>query len=137
MQVELMNWLFHKITHHCVWYCWVTTTKTVSLFSGEDYSLASSTLFTSLFLFFVHYPWKHQVIHLIKLNLKRLQAAWQFVWHSSVGVFHVFQIVQMVPNCATHHNYPDSDEPSSSATILLLSNYVLVNFFFWTPFPFL
>ena len=39
------------------------------------------------------------------LKMWKLPMGECYLWHSSLGVFHVLYMVQMVPNCAKHQNY--------------------------------
>ena len=49
-----IDYFIHKMIHHYVWYCWITTTKTVTsilfptaLFPGENYCLTSQLYWSS------------------------------------------------------------------------------------------
>ena len=46
----------------------------------------------------------HENTHEGVLLLVKLQASHKLQdWHSSMGSFYIFKIVQMVPNCPKHH----------------------------------
>ena len=122
--------IIHKMINHCVWYCWVATTKTVtsifflnSLFSGEDYSLCSPTVLS--FLVFCSLPLIQLIGAFDKTPSQITSSCLTVPWGKVDDILHLLSItisseikaillLVMVDSLV----FLDSDEISSSATAL-------------------